>query len=124
MSLPGLELTQPSEERHHVVAPPSQINLPPGSEWRFEVAFGHSIKVKVRAFPFQLHTLDPEPCNAVWPLRSQSLVIDFIEAQKTDMRYRSFSPARPSSLAPNSPNHKPIPSVERRRQFILGTAAN
>ncbi|KAJ5980573.1 Pre-mRNA cleavage complex II Clp1 [Penicillium waksmanii] len=47
MSLPGLELTQPSEERHHAAAPPSQINLPAGSEWRFEVAFGHSIKVKL-----------------------------------------------------------------------------
>ncbi|KAJ5599685.1 Pre-mRNA cleavage complex II Clp1 [Penicillium hetheringtonii] len=47
MSLPGLELTQPSDERQNVVAPPSQINLTPGSEWRFEVAFGHSIKVKL-----------------------------------------------------------------------------
>lgn len=48
MSLPGLELTQPSEDRSQTAAPPSQINLTPGSEWRFEVAFGHVIKVKVR----------------------------------------------------------------------------
>jgi polyribonucleotide 5'-hydroxyl-kinase len=47
MSLPGLELTQPSEERQLAVAPPSQIALNPGSEWRFEVAFGHLVKVKV-----------------------------------------------------------------------------
>lgn len=47
MSLPGLELTQPSEERQYAVAPPSQIALNPGSEWRFEVAFGHIIRVKV-----------------------------------------------------------------------------
>ncbi|KAJ5656447.1 Pre-mRNA cleavage complex II Clp1 [Penicillium longicatenatum] len=47
MSLPGLELTQPSEERQYAVAPPSQIALNPGSEWRFEVAFGHIIKVKL-----------------------------------------------------------------------------
>ncbi|KAJ6147912.1 Pre-mRNA cleavage complex II Clp1 [Penicillium chrysogenum] len=47
MSLPGLELTQPSEERSQVPAPPSQISLNPGSEWRFEVAFGHIIKVKL-----------------------------------------------------------------------------
>lgn len=47
MSLPGLELTQPSEDRSQAAAPPSQINLTPGSEWRFEVAFGHVIKVKV-----------------------------------------------------------------------------
>jgi hypothetical protein len=48
MSLPGLELTQPSEERQFAVAPPSQIALNPGSEWRFEVAFGHIVRVKVR----------------------------------------------------------------------------
>jgi len=47
MSLPGLELTQPSEERQFAVAPPSQIALNPGSEWRFEVAFGHIVRVKV-----------------------------------------------------------------------------
>ncbi|KAJ6184478.1 Pre-mRNA cleavage complex II Clp1 [Penicillium mononematosum] len=47
MSLPGLELTQPSEERSQAPAPPSQISLNPGSEWRFEVAFGHIIKVKL-----------------------------------------------------------------------------
>ncbi|KAJ6139541.1 Pre-mRNA cleavage complex II Clp1 [Penicillium samsonianum] len=47
MSLPGLELTQPSEERSQAPAQPSQISLTPGSEWRFEVAFGHIIKVKL-----------------------------------------------------------------------------
>ncbi|KAJ5654101.1 hypothetical protein N7490_001104 [Penicillium lividum] len=47
MSLPGLELTQPSEERQYTVAPPSQIALNPGSEWRFEVSFGHIVKVKL-----------------------------------------------------------------------------
>ncbi|OGE58227.1 hypothetical protein PENARI_c001G08228 [Penicillium arizonense] len=47
MSLPGLELTQPSEERQQVTAPPSQITLNPNCEWRFEVAFGHIIKVKL-----------------------------------------------------------------------------
>lgn len=50
MSLPGLELTQPSEERQFAVAPPSQINLTAGSEWRFEVAFGHITRVKVRVY--------------------------------------------------------------------------
>lgn len=48
MSLPGLELTQPSEDRQLAVAPPSQIALKAGSEWRFEVAFGHIVRVKVR----------------------------------------------------------------------------
>jgi polyribonucleotide 5'-hydroxyl-kinase len=60
MSLPGLELTQPTEDRPQAAAPPSQINLTPGSEWRFEVAFGHIIKVKVRhklQFPYQIHSL-------------------------------------------------------------------
>lgn len=54
MSLPGLELTQPSEERHLAVAPPSQIALKAGSEWRFEVAFGHIVRVKVRFTFFTL----------------------------------------------------------------------
>ena len=52
MSLPGLELTQPSEERLLAVAPPSQIALKAGSEWRFEVAFGHIVRVKVRDTPY------------------------------------------------------------------------
>ncbi|KAL4919794.1 hypothetical protein BDW62DRAFT_178468 [Aspergillus aurantiobrunneus] len=47
MSLPGLDLTQPSAEREFVPAPPSQINLSPGSEWRFEVAFGTTVRVKL-----------------------------------------------------------------------------
>ncbi|KAJ5120471.1 Pre-mRNA cleavage complex II Clp1 [Penicillium bovifimosum] len=47
MSLPGLGLTQPLDERSQGPAPPSQISLKPGSEWRFEVAFGHIIKVKL-----------------------------------------------------------------------------
>jgi polyribonucleotide 5'-hydroxyl-kinase len=47
MSLPGLDLTQPSAEREFVAAPPSQINLTPGSEWRFEVAHGMTVRVKV-----------------------------------------------------------------------------
>ncbi|KAJ5159928.1 mRNA cleavage and polyadenylation factor clp1 [Penicillium canariense] len=47
MSLPGLELTQPSEERQFAVAPPSQIALKAGCEWRFEVAFGHIVRVKL-----------------------------------------------------------------------------
>ncbi|KAJ5697734.1 hypothetical protein N7488_011418 [Penicillium malachiteum] len=47
MSLPGLELTQAAEDRPHAVAPPSQISLNPGAEWRFEVEFGHTIKVKL-----------------------------------------------------------------------------
>lgn len=47
MSLPGLDLTQPTPERQHAPAPPSQISLPKGSEWRFEVAFGTTVRVKV-----------------------------------------------------------------------------
>ncbi|KAL4784974.1 hypothetical protein BJX76DRAFT_325951 [Aspergillus varians] len=47
MSLPGLELTQPSAEREFAPAPPSQIKLSPGSEWRFEVAFETTVRVKL-----------------------------------------------------------------------------
>jgi hypothetical protein len=47
MSLPGLELSQTSSEREFVPAPPTQITLSKGSEWRFEVAFGTAIRVKV-----------------------------------------------------------------------------
>ncbi|CBF90066.1 cleavage polyadenylation factor subunit CLP1 [Aspergillus nidulans FGSC A4] len=47
MSLPGLELTQPSAESQSASAPPTQINLSAGSEWRFEVAFGTTVRVKL-----------------------------------------------------------------------------
>jgi polyribonucleotide 5'-hydroxyl-kinase len=47
MSLPGLEFSQTSAEREFVPAPPTQITLSKGSEWRFEVAFGTAIRVKV-----------------------------------------------------------------------------
>ncbi|KAL4794498.1 hypothetical protein BDV19DRAFT_364693 [Aspergillus venezuelensis] len=47
MSLPGLELTQPSAESAFAPVPPSTINLSPGSEWRFEVAFGTTVRVKL-----------------------------------------------------------------------------
>lgn len=47
MSLPGLDLTQPSADREFAPAPPSQISLSKGSEWRFEVAFGTTVRVKV-----------------------------------------------------------------------------
>ncbi|EAW13011.1 cleavage polyadenylation factor subunit CLP1 [Aspergillus clavatus NRRL 1] len=47
MSLPGLELSQTSAEREFVSAPPTQISLSKGSEWRFEVAFGTAIRVKL-----------------------------------------------------------------------------
>ncbi|KAL4761866.1 cleavage polyadenylation factor subunit CLP1 [Aspergillus foveolatus] len=47
MSLPGLELTQPSAESQFAPAPPTQINLSAGSEWRFEVAFGTTVRVKL-----------------------------------------------------------------------------
>ncbi|KAL4931586.1 cleavage polyadenylation factor subunit CLP1 [Aspergillus undulatus] len=47
MSLPGLELTQPSAEQAFAPAPPSQINLSAGSEWRFEAAFGTTVRVKL-----------------------------------------------------------------------------
>ncbi|KAK2744237.1 Cleavage polyadenylation factor subunit clp1 [Onygenales sp. PD_40] len=49
MSLPGLELTQPTIETRSAPAPPSQHSLPKGSEWRFEVAFGHTVRVKLLA---------------------------------------------------------------------------
>jgi hypothetical protein len=47
MSLPGLDLMQPSADNQFVSAPPTQISLSKGSEWRFEVAFGTVIRVKV-----------------------------------------------------------------------------
>lgn len=48
MSLPGLELAEASIEAQTAPPPPSQINLRAGSEWRFEIAFGASVRVKVR----------------------------------------------------------------------------
>ncbi|TQB76961.1 Cleavage polyadenylation factor subunit clp1 [Monascus purpureus] len=49
MSLPGLDLTQPTAERQQAPAPPTQISLSKGSEWRFEVAFGTAVRVKLLA---------------------------------------------------------------------------
>lgn len=44
MSLPGLDLSAPVEK----LMLPTIYELKEGSEWRFEVAFGSRIEVKVR----------------------------------------------------------------------------
>ncbi|PGH01782.1 protein Clp1 [Helicocarpus griseus UAMH5409] len=49
MSLPGLELTQTPIEARSAPAPPVQHSLPRGSEWRFEIAFGRTVRVKLLA---------------------------------------------------------------------------
>ncbi|EGE82357.2 mRNA cleavage factor complex II protein Clp1 [Blastomyces dermatitidis ATCC 18188] len=49
MSLPGLELTQTPTGGRSAPAPPVQHSLPRGSEWRFEVAFGRTVRVKLLA---------------------------------------------------------------------------
>ncbi|KAL2853640.1 hypothetical protein BJX68DRAFT_45246 [Aspergillus pseudodeflectus] len=61
MSLPGLDLTQPSAEREFVAAPPSQINLSPGSEWRFEVAHGTTVRVKLQTGTAELFGTELAP---------------------------------------------------------------
>lgn len=48
MALPGLDISLASEERESAPAPPTQVSLAKGSEWRFEVAFGTTVRVKVR----------------------------------------------------------------------------
>lgn len=47
MSLPGLDLSEVAAEASYAPPPPAEVNLKPGSEWRFEIAFGASVKVKV-----------------------------------------------------------------------------
>lgn len=47
MSLPGLDISLASVEREFAPAPPTQVSLAKGSEWRFEVAFGTTVRVKV-----------------------------------------------------------------------------
>ncbi|EEH22663.2 hypothetical protein PABG_04874 [Paracoccidioides brasiliensis Pb03] len=49
MSLPGLELTQATVEERSKPAAPVQHSLSRGSEWRFEVAFGQIVRVKLLA---------------------------------------------------------------------------
>ncbi|TPR01566.1 Inositol polyphosphate kinase family protein [Aspergillus niger] len=61
MSLPGLDLTQPSADREFAPAPPSQISLPKGSEWRFEVAFGTTVRVKLLAGTAELFGTELAP---------------------------------------------------------------
>jgi len=57
MSLPGLQLSAPVE----TTVTPIIHDLKEGTEWRFEVAFGTKVEVRVRAFsvpkPFNLHPL-------------------------------------------------------------------
>lgn len=62
MSLPGLDLTQPSGDREFAPAPPTQISLSKGSEWRFEVAFGTTVRVKV-----SYHNLPPPQAISISP---------------------------------------------------------
>lgn len=57
MSLPGLDLAQPSAESEFTPAPPTQVSLAKGSEWRFEVAFGTTVRVKVSNFSWLICTM-------------------------------------------------------------------
>ncbi|KNG89809.1 putative mRNA cleavage factor complex II protein Clp1 [Aspergillus nomiae NRRL 13137] len=61
MSLPGLDLTQPTADNQFAPAPPSQISLSKGSEWRFEVAFGTVIRVKLLAGTAELFGTELAP---------------------------------------------------------------
>ncbi|PWY65265.1 hypothetical protein BO94DRAFT_629297 [Aspergillus sclerotioniger CBS 115572] len=61
MSLPGLDLTQPSGDREFAPVPPSQISLSKGSEWRFEVAFGTTVRVKLLAGTAELFGTELAP---------------------------------------------------------------
>ncbi|PCH01577.1 Pre-mRNA cleavage complex II Clp1 [Penicillium occitanis (nom. inval.)] len=47
MSLPGLELAEAAVEAQYAPPPPTQVNLRAGSEWRFEIAFGATVRVKL-----------------------------------------------------------------------------
>lgn len=48
MSLPGLDMMQLSTAQAVQDAPPLEVDLAAGSEWRFEIGFeGAGIKVKV-----------------------------------------------------------------------------
>ncbi|KAE8149157.1 putative mRNA cleavage factor complex II protein Clp1 [Aspergillus avenaceus] len=61
MSLPGLDLTQTTADQDFVAAPPTQISLTKGSEWRFEVAFGTVIRVKLLAGTAELFGTELAP---------------------------------------------------------------
>ncbi|RAL14043.1 cleavage polyadenylation factor subunit CLP1 [Aspergillus homomorphus CBS 101889] len=61
MSLPGLDLTTPSGDKEFVPAPPTQISLSKGSEWRFEVAFGTIVRVKLLAGTAELFGTELAP---------------------------------------------------------------
>lgn len=58
MSLPGLELAEAAVEAQYAPLPPTQVNLRPGSEWRFEIAFGATVRVKVRLRNSHGHVLN------------------------------------------------------------------
>ena len=54
MSLPGLGLTEQPAEVAAAEVPATVHELPESSEWRFEVAFGETVEVKVRTLPTTL----------------------------------------------------------------------
>jgi polyribonucleotide 5'-hydroxyl-kinase len=63
MSLPGLGLAEPDEAP--AVETTTEHTLTEGSEWRFEVAFGKNIIVKVRSTLFHSH---PNLFSSGWRL--------------------------------------------------------
>lgn len=59
MSLPGLDLAQSSVETEFTPAPPTQVSLTRGSEWRFEVAHGTTVRVKVHlVYTYSSHSMN------------------------------------------------------------------
>jgi hypothetical protein len=102
MSLPGLELAEAAVEAQYAPPPPTQVNLRAGSEWRFEITFGATVRVKV--------------CSALIPRKL------LMEKHHTNYEL-SYSPAPQNSSEPNSRLYKHIHSAARKRQYIPGMDA-
>lgn len=96
MSLPGLQLSAPVES----VSLPIIHELKEGSEWRFEVAFGSKVDVKVRP----------------GYLAFAPAVLTFISAP-------SYSPAVQSYSVPNWPKSRYIPLPAPKQPSTPGMAA-
>ncbi|RAK79911.1 cleavage polyadenylation factor subunit CLP1 [Aspergillus fijiensis CBS 313.89] len=102
MSLPGLDLTQPSGEKEFVPAPPTQITVGKGSEWRFEVAFGTVVRVKLLTGTAELFGTELAPSQTYTFTGTKAAIYTWHGCMLEVSAGESY--ATPDSLAPGGNN--------------------
>lgn len=130
MSLPGLELTAPTIEAQNIPIAPTQVSLPKGSEWRFEIAFGNTVRVKVcstvvvgaRLSPRALVFL-PSASQMFLKVEIQKFLVTVADHFRFSGPLNSCLPALQSCLAPSLLPLKLIPSPEPKPRYTPGMGA-